>query len=388
MNVRDQAARIQAQIIELRRHFHMYPEPSWEEVNTSARIAEELSKLGISVRRLAKTGLVGTLKGSKPGKTVALRADIDALSIQEETGLPFASQNKGFMHACGHDCHIACLLGAATILSKFKDEIAGTVKFIFQPAEESVEGAKLMVAEGAMDGVDAVFGMHVLAELPVGTVNIAPGPRMASADMFKIKIEGQGGHGSAPHRGVDAILVGSALIMNLQSLVSREFNPLEPVVVHVGKLVSGDRFNIIASRAILEGTNRTFNADIRQQLPKTMQRIVDNTAAAYRATAELEYNWGCPPLVNDASLTQIVQGTVKKLYGEESLVSMPPLTVSEDFPFYAEKAPGAYAFLGVGNAEKGIGWPLHHAHFDVDENALKIGTALYAQFALDYLAVK
>lgn len=173
MKVRDQAARIQPQLVELRRHFHMYPEPSLEEVNTSQRIAQELSKLGISVERLTETGLVGTLQGSKPGKTVALRADIDALSIEEETGLPFASKNKGYMHACGHDCHITCLLGAAMILAELKDEIAGTVKFFFQPAEELAQGAKAMVAAGAMDGVDAVFGMHVLGELEAGTVNIA-----------------------------------------------------------------------------------------------------------------------------------------------------------------------------------------------------------------------
>ncbi|NLJ33453.1 MAG: amidohydrolase [Firmicutes bacterium] len=388
MKVRRLAAQLQPQLVEIRRHFHMYPEPSWEEVSTSQRIAQELAKLGIPVRRLAKTGLVGTLKGDRPGRTVALRADMDALSIQEETGLSFASKNKGFMHACGHDCHIASLLGAAKILARMRGEIAGTIKFFFQPAEESLQGAKVMMAEGAMDGIDAIFGMHVSSELPVGTVNIVSGPRMASADMFTIRVQGKGGHGSAPQQGVDAILVGSALVINLQSIVSREFNPLEPLVVHVGKLISGDRFNIIASRAIIEGTNRTFNHEIRKQLPDIMQRIIKNTTGAYRASAELEYKWGCPVLVNDDSLSKMAQGTVKRLYGNESLVGMAPLTASEDFSYYVEKAPGAYAFLGVGNKEKDTEWPLHHSHFNVDENALQIGAALYAQFALDYLAAK
>ena len=208
---------------------------------------------------------------------------------------------------------------------------------------------------------------------------------MASADKLKVMVDGKGGHGLAPHQGVDALLVGSAIVMNLQSIVSREFNPLDPVVVHVGKLMSGDRFNIISSSAVMEGANRTFNPDIRKQLPDVMRCIIDNTAVAYRATAKLDYNWGCPPLINDETITEIVQEAIKKLYGDESLIDMPVMTGSEDFPFFAEKAPGAFAFIGVGNAEKGIGWPLHHSHFDVDESALPIGAAVHAQFALDYL---
>ncbi|HKM39739.1 MAG TPA: amidohydrolase [bacterium] len=388
MKVHALAANMQSWLVGLRRYFHMHPEPSFEEVNTSNKVVAELTRLGIPTVRMAKTGVVGSLAGGKPGPTVALRADMDALSIKEKTGLPFASQNVGYMHACGHDCHMTCLLGAAAILAELKDEIAGTVKFFFQPAEELVQGAKAMVAEGAMEGVDAVFGLHVLGDLPVGTVNVVPGPRMASADIFEITVNGKGGHGSAPHQGVDAILVGAAIIMNLQSVVSRELNPLDPVVVHVGKLVAGDRFNIIASQAWLEGANRTFNPDIRKQLPDIMQRVLENTAAAYRATVEMEYTWGCPPLINDADLAKLAQRTVKKLFGAEALVDMPPLTGSEDFPFFAQRAPGAYVFLGVGNKEKGIGWPLHHSQFDVDEDALPIGVAIQAQLALDYLAAQ
>lgn len=388
MQVKELAARVQPELVELRRYFHQHPEPSFEEVNTGKRIAEELAKLGISVERKAKTGVVGTLKGGKPGRTVALRADIDALSIQEETGLPFASQNEGYMHACGHDAHITCLLGAAKILAQLKDEIPGTVKFIFQPAEEIAHGAKLMVEEGAMEGVDGIFGMHVWGDLPAGKVCVDAGPRMASADMFTITVDGKGGHGSAPHQGVDAVVVAAAIIMNLQTIVSREFNPLEPVVVHVGKVVAGDRFNIIASRAVMEGANRCFNPEIRQKLPEVVRRVAENTAATFRATAKVEYHFGCPPTINDEKLAAIAQEAVKKLYGEEGLAPMSLLTGSEDFPFYQEKAPGAFAFLGVCNPAKGTCWPQHHSHYTIDEDALQVGAAVYAQFALDFLAQK
>lgn len=386
MQVKELAARIQPELVELRRYFHQHPEPSWEEVNTANRIAEELAKLGISVERKAKTGVVGTLKGTRPGRTVALRADIDALSITEETELPFASQNEGYMHACGHDAHITCLLGAAKILSQLKDEIAGTVKFIFQPAEELAQGAKKLVEEGVMDGVDGIFGLHVWGDMPAGLVSIDPGPRMASADRFVITIEGKGGHGSAPHQGVDAVVVASALVMNLQTIVSRELNPLEPVVVSVGKITGGDRFNIIASRAVLDGTSRCFNPEIRNNLPDIIRRIADNTAATFRAGAKVEYHFMCPPTINDERLALLAKDSVKKLYGETALVPMPLLTGSEDFSFYAEKAPAAYAFLGVRNPEKDASYPQHHSRYTIDEDALQVGAAVYAQFALDFLA--
>jgi amidohydrolase len=388
MQVKELAAKIQPELVELRRYFHQHPEPSWEEVNTANRIAEELAKLGISVERKAKTGVVGTLKGTRPGRTVALRADIDALSIKEETGLPFASQNEGYMHACGHDAHITCLLGAAKILSQLKDEIAGTVKFIFQPAEELAQGAKKLVEEGAMDGVDGIFGLHVWGDLPAGKISVDPGPRMASADMFVITVEGKGGHGSAPHQGVDAVVVASAIVMNLQTIVSREISPLEPVVVSIGKIVAGDRFNIIASKAVLDGTSRCFNPEIRKNLPDIIRRIAENTAATFRAKAKVEYQFGCGATINDEHLTEIAKGSVKKLYGEETLAPMPLLTGSEDFSFYAEKAPATFAFLGICNPEKGTCFPQHHSHYTIDEDALQVGAAVYAQFALDFLAEK
>lgn len=388
MKVREMAAKILPELVELRRYFHMYPEPSFEEINTANKIADELTKLGIAVQRMAKTGVVGILQGKSPGPVVALRADIDALSIQERSGAPYASRKEGYSHACGHDCHITCLLGAAMILAQLKNEIAGTVKFIFQPAEEMLLGAPKMVEEGVIDDASAIFGLHVWGDLPSKRVNIEAGPRMASSDIFKIIVEGKGGHGSAPHQGVDAVMVAAAIIMNLQTIVSREITPLEPVVVHIGKLESGDRYNIISSRAMLEGTCRTFNQDIRKKLPEIIERISESTAAAYRATAKLEYSWGCQPVINDDSVAKVARQALTKLYGQDAFIDMPPLMGSEDFSFYMEKVPGAFAFLGVSNPDKGIEWPQHHACYDVDEDALQVGAALHAQFALDFLSKK
>ncbi|MDK2960777.1 MAG: hypothetical protein PWP12_961, partial [Bacillota bacterium] len=230
-----------------------------------------------------------------------------------------------------------------------------------------------------------IFGLHVWGDLPAGKISIDPGPRMASADRFVITIEGKGGHGSAPHQGVDAVVVASALVMNLQTIVSREVDPLDPLVLSVGKIVSGDRFNIIASQAELDGTCRCFNPEIRKKLPDMIRRIAENTAAAFRAKAKVEYYFMCPPTINDESLAQLAKEAVKKLYGEDSLVPMPLVTGSEDFSYYSEKAPAAYAFLGVRNPEKGASYPQHHSRYTIDEDALQVGAAVYAQFALDFL---
>lgn len=385
MKIAEIAAQLQPELVELRRDFHQYPEPSGKEKRTAARIAEELTKHKISVERKAGTGVVGTLTGSQPGPTVALRADIDALSIEEKTGKSYGSKNPGLMHACGHDAHITCLLGAAKILTLIKDKLQGTVKFIFQPAEEICQGAQQMIEAGVLDGVDGIFGIHVWSDVPAGKVNIAAGPRMAATDLFTIEVEGKGGHGSAPHQGVDAVLVAAAVTMNLQTIVSREFNPLEPVVVHVGEMLAGDRFNIIGSKATLRGTNRYFNPEISNKLPEAMKRIAENTAATFRAQADVEYRFGCPPTINDKRIANIVQQAAVKLYGEDCLSPMAPRTAGEDFAYYLEKVPGALAFLGVSNPEKGTIWPQHHPCYDIDEDVLQKGAAIYAQFAWEFL---
>ncbi len=385
MKIKELANKYKKYVIDMRREFHMNPEPSWEEVGTSQRIKDELDKIGIPYITVAKTGIVATIKGGKEGKTVALRADMDALQVQEANDVAYKSKNPGIMHACGHDGHTAMLLGAAKILNEIKNDIKGKVKLFFQPAEELAEGAKKMIEEGAMEGVDGVFGIHLWADLPCGKVNIQAGPRMASADLFSIKVKGKGGHGSLPHQGVDAIVVASAIVMNLQSIVSREISPLDPAVVSVGTFKSGTRFNIIAKEAILEGTTRSFNHKVRNSFPNIIERIVKETARSYRADAEVEYVFGTPPTINESECTKLAQDSIQKILGKEALIEMERVTGGEDFAMYLEKAPGAMAFVGAGNEEKGASYPHHHERFNIDEDGLEIGTALYVQYAVDFL---
>ena len=386
MNVKELGKKYKDYVIELRREFHMYPESSFEEFRTSKRVKEELDKMGIPYESLAGTGVLATLKGDKPGKTVALRADMDALEIQETNDVEYKSKNDGKMHACGHDAHTSMLLGAAKMLSENKDSINGTIMFIFQPAEEVAGGAKKMIEESDfLDNVDSVFGIHVWSDLETGKVSVDAGPRMASADFFDIKVTGRAGHGSMPHQTVDAVVVGSAIVMNLQSFVSREMSPLDSVVLSIGSFHSGTRFNIIAGEAVLSGTSRCFSPEIREQFPIAIERIAKSTAEAYRATAELDYTHGTPPTINDEESALIAQGSVTKLLGESGNISMPKTTGGEDFSFFLEKVPGAFAFVGVRNDEKNANFPHHHDKFNIDEDGLEIGSNLYAQYALDFL---
>ncbi|WP_251861412.1 M20 family metallopeptidase [Clostridium sp. Marseille-Q2269] len=370
-------------IIDLRRKFHKYPEASLKEYNTCKMIKEELDKLGIENKVVANTGIIAEIKGAKTGKTIALRADIDALTVTELNDCEFKSKNQGLMHACGHDCHISMLLGAAMVLKDMKDELKGTVRLIFQPAEEVAKGAKMMIKEGALDGVDGVFGMHVWSDIEVGSVCVQPGPLMASADIFNIKVTGRGGHGSAPHQGVDAVVVSSAIVMNLQSIVSREIDPLEPAVVSVGSINSGSRFNVIASESILAGTTRCFNPEIKEKFPEIIERVAKNTAATFRAEAEVEYNSGTAPVINNEEYSKMAEGSLKKV-GAKSIV-VEKIMGGEDFSEYQEKVPGVLALVGVRNKHKDAIYPQHHPHYTVDEDALEVGASLYAQYAQDFL---
>lgn len=372
-------------VIELRREFHKHPEPSLKEFRTSQRVKEELEKIGIPCFSVTNTGVVGIIEGAGPGRTIALRADMDAIELYERNDMDYKSINEGIMHGCGHDGHTAMLLGAAKILHELKDTFPGRVKLIFQPAEEVAKGAKLMIDERVMDGVDEVFGMHLWAGLPCGTVSVEPGPRMAATDLFKITVRGKGGHGSMPHQGVDAVVAASAVVMNLQSIVSREISPLESAVVSVGVFKAGTRFNVIASEAVLEGGIRCFNKEIREAFPGMIERVAKNTAASYRAEADFEYTYGTPPNINDENSSRRAAGTVEKLLGKEAVVTHEKVTGGEDFAFFLEKAPGVLAFLGAGNAQKQADYPHHHERFNIDEDALEIGVALYAQYAIDYL---
>lgn len=388
MDIKEFAKQEKKYVIDLRRHFHMYPETGWNEEKTSQRIQDELTSLGIPFVKAAKTGVIATVKGSTSGRTVALRADMDALEVNESNDLDYKSKNKGISHACGHDAHMAMLLGAAKILNQIKDELKGTVKLIFQPAEELLNGAVTVIEDGGLDGVDSIFGIHIIGLLPAGMAAAGTGPILSSADFFKIDIKGMGGHGGMPDQGVDAAVTASAVVMNLQTIASREVSPMEPVVVSIGMLNAGTRNNVIAGEARMEGTTRCYNDNVRKKLPEAMERIIKNTASAYRAEAYLEYVNGAPPTVNDAACAERAKTVIGNVLGKEALIDFPPMTGAEDFAFYQQKIPGVFIFLGAGNEDKGAIYPQHHEKFNIDEDVLEIGTMLNVQYALEFLNEK
>lgn len=388
-NIKELSEKYNDYIIGERRHFHSMPELSFEEVDTTADIAAHLKEIdGIEVETYeGLTGCVGILKGAKPGRTVMLRADIDALPVLEKTGLDFASQNEGKMHACGHDCHIAMQMGAAKILSELRNDLAGTVKFLFQPAEEIARGALRYIEKGLMKDVDAVFGMHIWHQIKAPHFNAELGPRMASCDAFTLTIKGNAAHGSAPHLGSDAIVAAAATIMNLQSISSRTNDPLNPLVVTVGTFDGGQRFNIIADKVSMDGTVRTFSPAFRDTVEARIRSIAEQTAACYGCTAQLQYNYLCDAVINtDAGLVETARNAAAGLYGEEILTGFEKLTVAEDFSFLMAEAPGFYGFIGAqSDAVPGSALSNHHECFTVDENALRHGAAISAQFAYDVL---
>lgn len=388
MKIKQLAEKYNDYIVEKRRYFHQYPELSLQEVETTKAIATELEKMGIEVSYFDDmTGCVGLLKGGKPGKTVLLRSDIDALTVHEQTGLPFQSKCEGKMHACGHDCHISMQLGAAKILSELKEELCGNVKFFFQPAEELAVGAKMAIERGVLNDVSACYGMHIWGQVDCPKINIASGERMACCDIFKLKVTGTAAHGSAPHLGKDAILAASAIIMNLQSIVSRTNDPLNALVLTLGTFNGGQRFNIIADSVELEGAVRTFSRKFRMEAEQTIREIAELTAKAYGCSAELSYSYLASPIINDnEDLVKTAQNAAVSLYGEDILVDYEKLTGSEDFSELMDKVPGVYAFLGARSEKtEGSGYSNHHEKFTPDEDALHHGAAIAAQFAYDYL---
>ncbi|WP_324279503.1 amidohydrolase [Fusobacterium polymorphum] len=386
MNVKDITKKYKDYIIEKRRYFHMNPEPSFNEYNTSKVVQEELKKLEIPFEIFAKTGIIATIKGKNPGKTVLLRADMDALEVCEKNNVSYKSQKEGLMHACGHDGHIAMLLGAAHVLNEIKNDISGEIKLFFQPAEEIAKGAKAVIEESKItDSIDAAFAIHLWQGIPVGKISLESGARMAAADLFSIKVKGKSGHGSMPHETIDAVVVASAIVMNLQHLVSRNTNPLDTLVVTVGKLAAGTRHNIIAGEALLEGTIRSFSDEVWKKVPEQIERVVKNTAAAYDAEAEIDLVRATPPLVNNQDISNILKISAEKLYGEEVVTKYEKTPGGEDFAYFTQVVPGALAFVGIRNDEKGINSPHHNETFDMDEEALEMGANLYAQFAIDFL---
>ncbi|OLQ24414.1 peptidase M20 [Listeria seeligeri] len=374
------------EMIAFRRDLHQHPELQWQEFRTTNQVAKELDKLGIPYRRTEPTGLIADLVGGKPGKTVALRGDMDALPVQElNESLAYKSTENGKMHACGHDSHTSMLLTAAKALKEIQAELSGTVRFIFQPSEENAEGAKEMVAQGAMDGVNHVFGIHIWSQTPSGKVSCVVGSSFASADIIQIDFKGQGGHGAMPHDTIDAAVIASSFVMNLQAIVSRETDPLDPVVVTIGKMEVGTRFNVIAENAHLEGTVRCFNNTTRAKVAKSIEYYAQQTAAIYGGTAEMIYTEGTQPVINDEKSALLVQQTIVESFGENALYFEKPTTGGEDFSYFMDEAPGSFALVGCGNPDKDTEWAHHHGRFNIDESVMKNGAELYARFAYNYL---
>ena len=383
------AAKYNDYIVERRRYYHARPELTEHEAETTEAVVKDLEAMGLPVERFeGMYGCVATLEGATPGKTVLLRADIDALPVKEATGLPFASRNEGRMHACGHDAHIAMQLGAAKILTEMRGELGGTVKFFFQPAEELALGAKGAVERGLMKGVDAVYGAHVWGLVDAGKINIAHGERMASCDMFTLTVRGEASHGSAPHLGRDAVVAASAVIMALQTIVSRVNNPLNSLVLTVGTFDAGQRFNIVADKAVMDGTVRTFDPKFRMKMEEMIRKTARDVAAGYGCTAELDYKYLCPAVINsDEKVVETARGAAVKLFGEDVLGPYEKLMGAEDFSFLMEDTPGVYGFIGGRSKDvPGSGMSNHHECYTIDEKILPMGAALAAQFAADFLA--
>ena len=353
----------------------MHPELSFHEHATAQFVFDTLSAMpGLEVERPTVTSVVARLKGAEPGRTIAVRADMDALPIIEENDVPYQSRVQGVMHACGHDGHTSILLGLAQILSEHQNELHGEVRFLFQHAEELAPGgAEEMVAAGVMDGVDQVIGLHLWASLPVGLIALVPGPTMAAPDTFQLTVTGKGGHAAIPHETVDPIAIGAQIVTALHQIVSRNVDPLDNVVVSVTQFVAGTAYNVIPETAFLAGTVRTFDAGLRNKVPQLMERVIAGVTSAFGATYEFSYERGYRPVVNDPALTARLTGLVEREFGSSTLRTMRPTMGGEDFSAYQQKAPGVFAFVGAGNEAEGITFPHHHPRFQIDERSLELG---------------
>lgn len=368
-------------VVNLRKHFHMHPELGMQEYETAKRIRQELTDMEIPYIEVGETGTIGFV--GKGTKVIALRADIDALPITENNEVPYKSQNPGVMHACGHDAHTASLLGAAQILKKYEDTLNCTVKLIFQPSEENCKGAKLICDHGHLDDVEEIFGLHVFTDMPCGTINIQAGQRMAATDIFEINVTGRAGHAGKPQQCIDATVAGAAIVMNLQTVISRELDPNASAVLTVGKFVSGTAHNIISGEATIRGTVRTFTHEDGRQIENAVHRIVDSTAQAYRAKAHVDYQRSLhPEVMNDERVTAFALKNAKKVFPEHMFVDMPKIFLGEDFSVYQQRVPGTFAFVGAGNESLGRAYPNHHDKFNIDEKAVVTATKLYVSFAM------
>ena len=392
--IAQKAESLRDKLIAQRRDFHMYPELSNREERTSRVVAEKLKALGLEDIKIniAKHGVTALLKGKKPGPVIAVRADIDALPIQEVNDVPYKSHNAGVKHACGHDAHMTIELGVAEVLMEMRDQIQGTIKFVFQPAEEGPPmgeegGARLMIKEGALENPkpEAIFGLHVMPNIEVGQIAFNSGPSMASSDRFTITIRGKKVHGAYPHDGIDAVVVSAAAINALQTIRSRRIDTQEPLVLTIGSIHGGNRFNIIADEVVLEGTLRTLNEDVRANAQKMMHETLEGVTKSFGATYELNFTENAAVTYNDPKLAEETFDTLRRLVGPQNIVARKPQMGAEDFSYYQRVIPGFFYFLGVGNKKKGITAMIHTPDFDLDEEGLVIGVKVMSNVLLDYL---
>ncbi|MDM5187163.1 amidohydrolase [Bacillus sp. DX4.1] len=387
MDVAEEIFLSKDQLIEWRRHFHMYPELSFQEEKTSQFVYDILQTIPhLEVSRPTKYSIMARLIGKQPGKTIAIRADMDALPIQEENHFEFVSTYSGVMHACGHDGHIAMLLGTVHALVGQREKVHGEIRFLFQHAEENFPGgAQEMVAAGVMENVYCIIGAHLWASLEVGKVGIIYGPAMAAPDVFKITIEGKGGHAGIPHETIDSIAIGTQVVSQLQQIVSRLTDPLDSLVLSVTQFHAGTTHNVIPEQAKIEGTVRSLKHELREKTAERIEKITKSITEAYGASYTFSYEYGYRPVVNDEQITKHVERAALQLYGREKVVRLQPTMAGEDFSAFLQKAPGTFFFIGAGNKEKGIVYPHHHPRFTIDEDALPIGVEVFVSSVLNFM---
>jgi amidohydrolase len=384
---RDLAA-LEEQLVAWRRDFHAHPELGLQEIRSAGIIAAVLRDLGYRVQTgVAQTGVVALLEGRRPGPVVMVRVDMDALPIQEQNQVPYASCHPGLMHACGHDAHMAIGLGVATAMAQHRDEMTGTLKLVFQPGEEGMDGALRMVDQGVLDDPhpDVFLSTHVWADSPVGTVNVSPGPVMAAADKWTCIVRGKGGHGAMPHQTVDPVVATAHIVTALQTIVSRNVSPLDTAVVTVGAIHGGDAFNIVPAQVALTGTVRSYDACVREHVLRRIDAIIKGVSSACGVSAEFEDTALTPAVVNDPAVAAVVHTAAEAVVGLEKVLACERTMGSEDAALFMQDVPGCYFFLGSSNVERGLTWPLHNPRFDVDEAVLPIGVAVLARALAHYL---
>lgn len=387
-NISTETQSLVPELVAVRRDIHRHPEQGFQETRTAALIEKKLKGWGVETKRVCKTGVVGLIRGARPGRTLLIRADMDGLPVREENAVPYRSRNEGVMHACGHDGHVAIGLMAARLLAKSRSALAGNVKFMFQPAEEGPGGARPMIEAGILEKprVDLAFALHMWNDLRVGQIGVRSGPVFSSADEWKITVHGRGGHGAAPHQTIDPVVIASHVVLALQSIVSRKVDPVKSAVVTVGQIQGGNRFNIIPDSAFLVGTVRALEERVRLQVKREITRIASGVAASFGARAEVDYRDGYPVTVNDPEATALVRAAATAVVGKAGAVEQDVTLGAEDMAYVLREVPGCYFMLGSSNAAKGLHHPHHSPRFDFDEASLPIGVETWVRLARRLLA--